>query len=157
MNRPCNSTVLCPVDFSADSDHTLQYLAGQHPEQGKLLVLHVAEDNGGDRETFLRKHLTRFSAYSELLAGSGWDVRFAVEYGTPAEVIIDFARKHEAQLIVMGSHGRNRMPRLLVGSTAETVLRQAHCPVSILRMPECEAEPMAGREEREFLPHSSNA
>ncbi|ABB22946.1 universal stress protein [Pelodictyon luteolum] len=157
MNRHCNSTVLCPVDFSADSDNTLQYLAGQHPEQGKLFILHVAEDNGTDRETLLRKHLMQFSAYSELLAGSGWEVRFAVEYGTPADVIVDFARKHGAGLILMGSHGRNRMPRLLVGSTAETVLRQAHCPVSILRMPEIAAEPMAGSEFREFLSQTANA
>ncbi|TCD48315.1 universal stress protein [Chlorobium sp. N1] len=152
-----HSTVLCPVDFSADSDHTLQYLAGVHPEQGSLIVLHVAEDNGTDRQALLRKHLTKFSAYSELLAGSGWDVRFSIEYGAPAKAIVMAAERHRASLIVMGSHGRNRMPRLLVGSTAEAVLRQATCPVSILRMAEGTTENLMDREKEDAFPQTANA
>lgn len=151
------STVLCPVDFSADSDHTLQYLAGQNPEEGRLIVLHVAGGGEADRRTLLRQHLAKFSGYSELLAGSGWEVRFEIEHGTPAETIVEAARRHRASLIVMGSHGRNRMPRLLVGSTAEAVLRRAPCPVSVLRMPEQMAAATEIPREEESLQQTANA
>jgi nucleotide-binding universal stress UspA family protein len=45
------------------------------------------------------------------------------------DIILDAARSAGAELIVMGSHGRTRVKRLLLGSVAEHVLRHAHCPV----------------------------
>ena len=49
------------------------------------------------------------------------------------ETILDAARKTGAELIVMGSHGRSGVRRVLVGSVAEQVLRHAECPVVTLR------------------------
>jgi universal stress protein A len=43
------------------------------------------------------------------------------------------AEAEQAELIVMGTHGRSGLKRLLMGSVAETVVRRAHCPVLTLR------------------------
>jgi len=53
--------------------------------------------------------------------------------GVPAKKVVDFAKKEEADLIVMGTHGRKGLRRLLSGSTAEDVARTGFCPVLIVR------------------------
>ncbi len=53
--------------------------------------------------------------------------------GSPAEEIVRFAGEYEADLIVMGTHGWTGFKHLIVGSTAENVVRSSHCPVLTVR------------------------
>ena len=53
--------------------------------------------------------------------------------GVPATEIVEAARGWAAEVIVIGSHGRGGMRRALLGSVAEAVMRQAHCPVLVVR------------------------
>ena len=53
-----------------------------------------------------------------------------------ADVIVRDAAKWKADVIVMGTHGRRGINRLMLGSDAETVLRHAHCPVLMVRSPD---------------------
>ena len=55
-----------------------------------------------------------------------------VQYGDPATVILDVAKEHTIDLIVLGTHGRSGLSRLLLGSVAETVLRNATCNVLLV-------------------------
>ncbi|RXK82017.1 universal stress protein [Chlorobaculum sp. 24CR] len=129
-------TILCPVDFSSFSERALLHAAEHCSGDSELIVLHVGNAETGDRGTRLREHLHHFSGFSDLLSGYGCRVRFAVEYGSPAAVIIGHASKTGASMIVLGSHGASGIRRLLVGSTAESVMRNAPCPVVVLRSPE---------------------
>lgn len=54
--------------------------------------------------------------------------------GKPADEIIKAAREWDAQLIVVGTHGRSGLQRVLMGSTAEAVVRHAPCPVLVARV-----------------------
>jgi nucleotide-binding universal stress UspA family protein len=56
-------------------------------------------------------------------------------------VIVDTARDHGCDLIVMGTHGRSGVSRLVLGSVAEEVLRKAPCPVLAVKAPAAAAEP----------------
>ena len=56
----------------------------------------------------------------------------------PAEAIVEYARVHSIDLIVMGTHGRGFMSQLLMGSVAERVVRTAPCPVLTVHHPEHE-------------------
>jgi nucleotide-binding universal stress UspA family protein len=58
-----------------------------------------------------------------------------VRDGLPADEIITAAKVWEADLIVLGTHGRGRLARLLLGSTAEAVIRRATCPVITVAHP----------------------
>ncbi len=49
--------------------------------------------------------------------------------GVPAEVIVAEAQAEQADLIVVGTHGRSGLPHVLLGSVAEAVIRKAPCPV----------------------------
>ena len=71
-----------------------------------------------------------------MLSQRNADSIFTVEYGDPAAEILEYAKEHNADMILLGSHGTTAIGRLLVGSTAETVMRQAPCPVVILKSPD---------------------
>ena len=57
----------------------------------------------------------------------------AVEVGRPTREILEYAAEQGVDQIVMGSHGRSGVSRVLLGSVAETVMRRAAVPVTILR------------------------
>jgi len=61
------------------------------------------------------------------------EVKIDVQVGDAGHRIAEMAAKLKADLIVMPSHGRSGIQRLLIGSVAERVLRLAHCPVLVLR------------------------
>ncbi|NTU91792.1 MAG: universal stress protein [Chlorobiaceae bacterium] len=129
-------TILCPVDFSAASERALIHAAERHSRGTELVILHIGSKGSIDRGVLLREHLHHFSRYSDMLSSYNCSVRFAVEYGSPADAIIDYAKTHNIDMIVMGSHGENNIHRLLVGSTTETVMRHAPCPVLVFKAPE---------------------
>jgi nucleotide-binding universal stress UspA family protein len=69
--------------------------------------------------------------------------------GEPAEEIIRLAGKTRSDLIVMGTHGRTGLGRLLLGSVAEEVLRRAPCPVLLLKKPFPDGAPSAAPSDAE--------
>ena len=69
------------------------------------------------------------------LPDPGMEVEYRVAEGEPAAEVIRQARLLGANLIVMGTHGRTGLGRLLMGSVAEAVLRRAPCPVLTLKAP----------------------
>lgn len=140
-------TILCPTDFSPASEQALLHAAGQCGGDSELIVLHIGEAGSGEHGSLLKEHLHNFSSYSDLLSAYGCRVRFAVEYGTPSATIIEYSEKTGADMIVMGSHGTSDLRRLLVGSTAEAVMRQASRPVLVLKSPESDGEQVATQQE----------
>jgi nucleotide-binding universal stress UspA family protein len=68
-----------------------------------------------------------------ILKEAGYEVSTAVEFGDPAEAIINYVNLHDIDLIAITTHGRTGMQRLLTGSVAEEVLRHVSVPVFMLR------------------------
>ncbi len=85
-------------------------------------IIAVAEQNGS-------RLLAEYRARATLQAPPMEFVRV----GTPAAEIVDAATEWHADLIVIGSHGRGGVSRLLLGSVAEGVMRHAPCPVLVVR------------------------
>jgi nucleotide-binding universal stress UspA family protein len=80
----------------------------------------------------------RIKAAEEQLAGTFsrdtyGGVQRKVLLGDPGQAIADYAREIGAELIILPSHGRTGLKRLLIGSVAERVVRLSHCPVLVLR------------------------
>ncbi|WP_050032105.1 universal stress protein [Halorubrum halophilum] len=61
----------------------------------------------------------------------GVDVRTAIRRGSPAQQILDYADENSIDLIIMGTRGHSGMDRILLGSVAETVVRNANRPVMV--------------------------
>jgi nucleotide-binding universal stress UspA family protein len=135
--------ILCPIDLSDASAATLAHatrLAQWY--DAKLSVLHVAPTfepmqvppgDFGDPVRILMP-MSREEILGDMrrvvdLAGATATATLLAESGDAPHVIIDRAVALSADLLVMGTHGRRGFRRLLLGSVAETVLREAPCPV----------------------------
>jgi nucleotide-binding universal stress UspA family protein len=78
-------------------------------------------------------------AFSEEAKADGEDQTFItdeilIEIGSPAEVIVETAKKLSCDLIVMGTHGHGAIADVLIGSTAKWVVRQSPIPVLVIRL-----------------------
>jgi universal stress protein A len=134
--------ILAPVDFDSSSLKALE-LAEQVAKQndGTVFVLHIVPvdmDVSGmpqyvdlikRQESLDREKLTAIA--KQHLANVKWEILDRM--GEPAEVIAAVAAKLPADLIVMVTHGRRGLARLIEGSIAEKVLRSAPCPVLSVR------------------------
>ena len=133
--------VVVPVDFSDDSLASLQVAKDMVDDLAHLHVLHVLpiwepnepgviwemvdEQSRADHATeALKKKIAELG-----LVGA----QVIVHFGDPGHEIADYAQEIKAELIVVSSHGRSGLTRLLIGSTAERVARLAHCPVLMLK------------------------
>jgi nucleotide-binding universal stress UspA family protein len=81
---------------------------------------------------FLKEHVARRLAEPGM-ATTTLAVRMHVRVGTPADEIVALAKELDADLIVVGTHGRRGVRRLLLGSVARAILRHAGCPVLVVR------------------------
>ena len=66
-------------------------------------------------------------------AGRGAAVETVLETGQPSRTIVEYAAEHDVDHLVVGSHGRSGVTRVLLGSVAESVARRAEVPVTIVR------------------------
>jgi nucleotide-binding universal stress UspA family protein len=136
--------ILCPLDFSENSQAALGYASSLAREaSAKLYLLHVDDsqvpyDAGfaayvapPDNTQVLQEQL---SAIVPTLEGVEYEHHLLL--GHPADAIVDFAKQHDIDLIVMGTHGRTGVARLVMGSIAEAVVRRAACPVLTVKHPE---------------------
>ena len=77
-------------------------------------------------------------ALEALAARTGAD-RTVLRHGEPADVVLEVAAEIGATMIVMGTHGRRGLPRLVLGSVAERVVRESPVPVVTVRLPSADA------------------
>jgi nucleotide-binding universal stress UspA family protein len=141
--------ILFPTDFSKCSEAAGAYALDLARRYGsRLYVLHVVYDietgagwyvshiNYEELYTQMRsgaeKELKRVE--EEQLAGYG-DMEAVVLRGIPYEETLRFAKEQGVDLIVMGSHGRRGIDRVVFGSTASKVVKGARCPVLTVREP----------------------
>ncbi len=87
-----------------------------------------------DQKALLKESLDYLDEIAEKLKMDGVKVKTAVvERDVTAEAIADYARENDIDLIVMTTHGRSGVSRLIFGSVAESVIRHTQCPVLVVR------------------------
>ena len=134
-------TILFPTDFSTASDAALVHaesLARQM--QARLLIVHVEEPplayGGGELYYGLPEpDSERILKMLEDVKPSDPSVPFThrLTMGDPAGEVVRIAEDEGAEMIIIGTHGRTGMTRLLMGSVAEAIVRRAPCPVLVYR------------------------
>jgi nucleotide-binding universal stress UspA family protein len=141
-------TILFPTDFSngarAAMDHAIS-LAKDY--NAKLILLYVIQDIS-IAEWYIPSSISvtdlvedmQKSAWNEMnkwnteVSAKVKDVETMVVRGVPFAEIIKTAKNKNADLIVIGTHGRTGIDHMLFGSTAEKVVRKAPCPVLTVRI-----------------------
>lgn len=129
--------ILCPVDYS-DSTEPAIGLAAElaKANDAKLILLHVIEpdekaisiDDSNNQRFQLRLR-------DRILDRNDIEFEHVTRHGDPADVIIDYAKKHSVDRIVMGTHGLSRLISVFVGSVAKQVMSGATCPVVTVKLP----------------------
>ncbi len=139
--------VLVPLDFSELSDTVLRYGVELTRPGGTTILLHVLEPLPLHFEsafgTFVNTEgLMRIRENAEKLleeAKAKYPERtFVTELkeGKASALVLDAAKRHGVNLIVMGTHGRGGLEHLFLGSVAARVVRRASCPVMTVREPD---------------------
>jgi len=134
-------TILFPTDFSVASDAALEHAAALAASTGaSLLIVHVEEPplayGGGELYYGLPEpDSARILKMLEDVKPKDHAVPFVhrLTMGEPAAEIVRIAADEGVEMIVLGTHGRTGMTRLLMGSVAEAVVRHATCPVLVYR------------------------
>jgi nucleotide-binding universal stress UspA family protein len=127
-------TILHPTDYSAESKNALSIACALARDYGsRLVLLHVALMPFADRyESVSPEAITKDGKEQlnqlELPIDTVRAERMCV-LGEPAPEILRIAKEIQADVIVLGTHGRTGVKRLLMGSVAEQVLRNAPCMV----------------------------
>jgi len=145
--------VMVPTDFSEASECALKYGRAFAASFGASLhVVHVVEDFvawswAADtyvatlpriREEVEAEAVARLGQLIPPPEAERLQAKVALLAGNPFIEIVRYAREHDIDLIVMGTHGRGPVAHALIGSVAERVVRKAHCPVLTVRHPQHE-------------------
>jgi len=141
--------IVCPTDFSEFSERAYRYAwsLAQH-YNAKLYLYHVVQpltsaypyyafpESVNELHWHLRAHAEQqLKEFLLKYPHNGIQPECTVEQGIATESILGFARNRAVDLIVMGTHGRQGVDRMTMGSVTEKGLRKAHCPVLAVRKP----------------------
>lgn len=135
--------ILVPFDGSDTATNALRRALEEHPE-ADVTVLYVIDLSelsygveGGAAENL---HEAEKEEAEELFTKArgianeyGETIETATEVGQPEEVIIQYTKRGDVDHVIMGSHGRSGLSRILVGSVAETVIRESPVAVTVAR------------------------
>lgn len=135
--------ILFPTDFSTSSDAGLAYASSLARDLGaKLLITHVEEPPVvyGTGEMYYGIPNPDTDTLTTMLeAVKPTDPAVAFEHhlvtGDPANEIVRLAQDENVDMIIMGTHGRTGLRRMLMGSVTEAVVRRAACPVLTFKPP----------------------
>ncbi len=136
-------TILHPTDFSKPSEYALRFaLALARDYEARLVLLHVVEPPvyygelgmaiplPADFHESLGQRLSRL-----VPADSEVPVETVLVEGNASQQILKVTEEHHCDLIILGTHGRTGLSRVLLGSVAENVIRHSKVPVLTLKTP----------------------
>ncbi|MFK7817338.1 MAG: universal stress protein [Planctomycetaceae bacterium] len=134
-------TVVVPIDFSGSTKKALETAVECAFGVSNVHVVHVvwAIDPPPPTGTWnaddiaVRRQMATQKAKQLLQQYGMSDAEIIVMQGDPGTRIVEYAEQVNADLIVIPSHGYSGLKRVLLGSTAERVIRHASCPVYVLR------------------------
>ena len=138
--------ILAPVDGSEQAHRAFEFVAEEFGD-ATVVLLHVvnpAEAGYSAQATipaFSEEWYENEKAAAEelfdeiegLAADTGLAVEREIEVGKPIRAIVEYAEDSDVDQIVMGSHGRSGVTRILLGSVAEAVVRRSPVPVTVVR------------------------
>ncbi len=140
--------VVCPTDFSAASKEAIQFAADlMHASDSKLYLFHsfeipiITDNYGVNYYDQLYSHIKKEAEDNMEALKAEMKQRYPSmqieceiqETNDPAMSVVEYAHKQQADMIVMSSHGRRGLKRLLMGSVTEGVMRLTQIPVMVLK------------------------
>jgi nucleotide-binding universal stress UspA family protein len=140
------SKILYPTDFSDIARKALPYVEHlQNAGASEVVILHVIDSGSLDllcydpgnyrtiennlkelaleNSSFIKRHIEK----------TGMSAKVLIKTGNPASRILKVEKEEQASVIVIGSHGKSNIEEMLIGSVSERVVRNASCPVLVVK------------------------
>jgi len=151
---PLFEKVLYSTDFSPLAEVALDYVKKlKEAGEREVVVIHVVDDlsielpEGADLlnekklyrilpevdQEYVTSLVERLEAIKKILESEGLSVKLYLKYGNIPKQIVEVAKKENVKLIVMGAHGKGLLTEILLGSVSTDVIRNADCPVLIVK------------------------
>jgi nucleotide-binding universal stress UspA family protein len=155
--------ILHPTDYSELSQVALVRAVAEAKAHGaQLIIMHAVDTLGPENITYgevgseRQPDGYRRRLWEQLHQVQSPDPTIPVEYllveDDPVKAIVETALERDCDLIVLGSHGRDGIRRILSGSIAERVMREAPCPVLVVKL--ANKAKLPAHEESKLHPHS---
>jgi nucleotide-binding universal stress UspA family protein len=137
-------TVLVAYDGSRPAQNAIEHALTKYPDE-EIVLLRVVEASTGSLaagvdmvQEWIKTERDEAAAdisetVEELIDNSGVEFRVETAVGQPAREIVEFAEKNDIDTVVVGSHGREGVSRVFLGSVAEKVVRRAPMTVTVVR------------------------
>jgi nucleotide-binding universal stress UspA family protein len=138
--------VLVPVDDSEHARGAVEFVRREFPEAAVVLLHVINPTDAGysagasfpfTSEDWFEQQEEAAEALLDDLEGlatpDGGEVERVVEVGRPTRTIVEYVEDHDVDHVVMGSHGRSGVTRVLLGSVAENVVRRSPVAVTVTR------------------------
>ena len=132
--------ILCPVDFSESNASVNQYASMlAQSTNASITYFHAfLPDTAYGAPEYFDSELEEKRLLKELEEKftptiKGIESSHVVEFGSPSDQIVIYAKENDIDMIVLGTHGRTGLLRVLMGSVAESVVRHAECPVLAIK------------------------
>ncbi len=116
--------IVVAYDGSPHARSALQFATSMGEAWGVAFEVLMIGDNGAEK---LAEEARSYLEAHDL------EIEYTALEGDPREVIIDYSKEHETDLIVMGAYGHSRVRELLLGSTTQYVINHSPCPVLLVR------------------------
>jgi nucleotide-binding universal stress UspA family protein len=136
-------SVLVPIDGSKQAEEAVDHADSAFPD-AEVVLIHVIDPieagygpesvvPGYSEDWYTSRKEKAEELFEEARERTGREFETTVEVGRPARKIVEHAEEDGIEHIVMGSHGRSGVARILLGSVAETVVRRSPVPVTVVR------------------------
>lgn len=142
------NSILVPTDGSPMAERALRHALEEYPDAA-ITMFHVLDFRGSDSypggwgeapgtweewlEHAREEETALFERVESVAAEYDHDIETDSKVGQTTRMILDYVETHDFDLVVMGSHGRTGVSRILIGSVAETVTRRSPTPVVVVR------------------------
>ena len=151
---PLFEKTLYSTDFSPLAEVALDYVKKlKEAGEKEVVVVHVVDDlsielpEGADLlnekelykilpevdQEYVTSLIERLEAIEKILKDEGLSVKLYLKYGNIPKQIVEVAKQEKVKLIVMGAHGKGLLTEILLGSVSTDVIRNAECPVLIVK------------------------
>ncbi len=137
--------ILVPTDFSENAQHALNYAVALAKQcSAKLHLLHIpviptyllmdlSYSPGPEAVTrILNESQDALDEQAQAVAAAGVEHFTVIREGTVHEVIRDYAKEHDVDLVIVGTHGRTGVSKLMYGSVTERVIKTVHTPIVVV-------------------------
>jgi len=137
--------ILVPTDFSENAQHALDYAVAlaeacsakvhllHTPVVPTYLLMDLSYSPGPEAVTrILNDAQDALDKQAKSVAAAGVKQLAAIREGTVHEVVRDYAKEHDVDLVVVGTHGRTGISKLMYGSVTERILKTVHTPIIVI-------------------------